>query len=850
MAKEAKITPMMQQYYEIKKSRPDCILFFRMGDFYEMFEQDAEIASKILGITLTSRSKANDNAIPMCGIPHHSYLAYMTKLLKAGKKVAICEQLEDPRSVKGIVKRGVVRVVTPGTIIEDEALTSFDHNFLMGVVFENNKYYIAIADTSTGDVFLQKTDNIDDALSRWLPKEIIAREEFDTHGLAININPIKSHIQTIKDKVLTHFDVTTERSIGITEKGFIYALYLVLDYIQDNLLDASLKKPTLISADKELYLDAIAVSTLELISNSENGSTEGTLFSVMDHCVTSMGERMLKRWILSPLRDLDVIRRRQETVEFFVNDYSLRSELREKLKSVYDIERIISRIVAKKSNGRDLAWLRKSIENLPDIKHLLSKSSHPHIVDMQSDFDCLDEIFNKLEHSIIQEPPLTISEGGVINDGFNADVDELRDIKLNGKRLLLKIETEEKAKTGIPLKVKYNKVFGYYIEVSRANSDKVPDYFERKQTLVNAERFITDELKELESKILSSEDRLSKLEYELFQQIRNDIEMEKDRIRKAAHFISELDTLLSLAESAEKNRYIKPEMCDSADISIIDGRHPVVEYKMPEPFVPNNVFLDDDENKLHIITGPNMSGKSTYIRMVALISLMAHMGSFVPASSAKIGLIDRVFTRVGASDNLSKGESTFMVEMVETANILNNATDRSLVILDEIGRGTSTFDGVSIAWAVAEYLLNKIKAKTLFATHYHELTDIPLLNSGAKNYTIDVKEWNGEIIFLRKIIPGSTDRSYGIYVGKLAGLPKSVTDRSDEILHQLEKNEFGSDGLPKLAKSSGKTEIVHQPMLIFEENPALEILRDLDINDLTPIDALNKLNEIKKMVKD
>ncbi len=846
-----KMTPMMQQFYEIKKQRQDCILFFRMGDFYEMFDEDALIASKILGIALTSRNKASENAVPMCGIPYHSYQSYLTKLLNAGKKVAICEQLENPEDAKGIVKRGIVRVITPGTIVEDEALSSNDNNFLMAVYLKNNNYFIAYADISTGDLFLQKTENLSDTISKWIPREIISDSELDIDNFSITVSPVRSHFQTIKEKVLKYFKVSTEKSIGIIEKEFIYPLYLILDYIKINLLDVSLKKPTVVSSENELYLDGIAVKTLELIENSDNLSSNNTLFSVLNNCSTAMGERMLKRYILSPLKNIEKIRYRHEVVGFFVNDSVLRNSLTEQLRSIYDIERIITRVTAKRSNARDLVHLKKSIENLPNIRNIMLDTVYPHIIEFANNIDILDDIHKLINNSIEDEPPVTIMEGNIIKTGFDKDVDELRNLKINSKKILLNIESEERKKTGINnLKVKFNKVFGYYIEVSRLHSDKVPDYYERKQTLVNAERFIIDELKDLEVKILTAEDKLNKIEYEIFSKIRDQVESVKDRIRCTANEIAHLDVLLSLSEAAVKHQYVQPEISEDSNMAIVDGRHPIVEVGLEEPFIPNDLFMDNDENRLHIITGPNMSGKSTYIRMIALISIMAHMGSFVPAKSAKIGIIDRVFTRIGASDNLSKGESTFMVEMVETANILNNATDKSLVILDEIGRGTSTFDGVSIAWAVAEYLLNNVKSKTLFATHYHELTDIPIINKSAKNFTIDVKEWNNEIIFLRKIIEGSTDRSYGIYVGKLAGLPEEVISRSEEILHQLEKNEFNSSGLPKIAKSSKKTEVVYQPMLLFDEHPAIEEIKDLDINQITPIEALNKLNELKKMVDD
>ncbi len=847
--KNIKLTPMMKQYFEIKKERPDCILFFRMGDFYEMFDEDAKIASKILGIALTARNKSNDNAVPMCGIPHHSYKTYLNKLLKAGKKVAICEQLEDPKNVKGIVKRGLVRIVTPGTVIEEDAIESFDYNFIMGVKKGKHDFYVSIADTSTGDIFLLKTKNLSEIYEKWTPKEIVSTDDIN-ENLSVNFIKVSSHYSTIESEVLEHFDIKTPKSIGITENEFVYSMYYILKYIKENLLEVNLKKPLILSTNNELYLDSIAVKTLELIETNDK-LTEGSLFSILNHCKTSMGERLLKRRILSPSQNIQEIRKRHEIVEAFVNNFSDSKLLQEFLKNIYDMERIVTRIIAKKSNARDLIWLKNSIINLPDILNILKKSEHPLIDELSEKFDTLEDIYDYINKSIDENPPVTITEGGLIKSGYNKNIDELKNIKANSKQILIDIEIREKEKTGIPtLKIKFNKVFGYYIEVSKTHTNKVPEYFERKQTLVNAERYVTNELKELENKILSADEKLFKLEYELFQEIRNNVENQKNRIRKTAEFIAELDVYLSFAEAATRNNYIKPIVDDSDRIKVINARHPVVEKKIDEPFVPNDIFLDNSENRLQIITGPNMAGKSTYIRMVALIVLMAQIGSFVPATEAEIGVVDRIFTRIGASDNLAKGESTFMVEMVETSNILNNATKKSLVILDEIGRGTSTFDGVSIAWAVAEHLLNNNRCKTLFATHYHELTDVAVINRGVVNYTIEVKEWNGEIIFLRKIIKGSTDRSYGIYVGQLAGLPENVIKRSKEILARLEKKEFNLESLTSPVQINKQSEIVHQPMLIFEDNPAIDKIKELDVNNITPIEALNILNELKKMVDD
>ncbi len=847
----ATLTPMMKQYYEVKKQYPDHLLFFRMGDFYEMFGDDAREASGILGIALTSRNKKEKDPIPMCGIPYHAYKTYLNKLLNAGKKVAICEQLEDPSQAKGIVKRGVNRVISPGTVIDEDSLPSHDFNLLMSVYKTNEDYNICAVDTSTGDVFLQKQRNIDDFITKWKPKEIVANCEISHQNVGFHKVETSYHFKTVEEKILRHYGVTTAKSLGIYEKDLLYPLCYILDYLSESFIDITLKKPVLLSPDNEVYLDAVAVNTLEVVRAAD--SPDGpSLYSVLNKCVTAMGMRLLKKWLLSPCRNLPEISRRQSIVEFFVDNSTYSRSIRELLSNVYDLERIASRIIADRSSPRDLIWLKESVAFLPEIKKYLVETGHPNILDFTKRFDNLEDIYTLIKGAILDDPPVNITEGGIIKSDFHEEVKKLRDIKDNSKSMLTSIEASEKEKTGIPtLKVRYNKVFGYYIEISKTHSSKVPDYYKRKQTLVNAERFITDDLKQLEDEILNAEDKLSRLEYEIFVDIRRKIRDEAHRIRNVAEIIAELDTLINFAIVAVENNYCKPELGDFDDIKIIDGRHPVVERNMSEPFIPNDAFLDTSNNNLLIITGPNMSGKSTYIRMVALNTLLAHTGSFIPASRARISLVDRIFTRVGAKDNLAKGESTFMVEMVETANILNNATEKSLIILDEIGRGTSTFDGLSIAWAVAEYILNNIGAKTLFATHYHELTDIPRINKGSKNYTVEVKEWKNEVIFLRNIIEGSADRSYGVYVAKIAGLPEEVINRSNEIMETLEKNEYNINGVPKLGKRSGggNPEKVIEPILLFEEHPVVEELKLLDINSITPLEALNMLNKLKEMVE-
>ncbi|MGA1862548.1 DNA mismatch repair protein MutS [Deferribacter thermophilus] len=849
VSKEAKLTPMMKQYYEVKEKYPDCIIFFRMGDFYEMFDDDAIEASKILGIALTSRNKNDDNPIPMCGVPYHSYQTYLDKLISAGKKVAICEQLEDPATAKGIVKRGVIRVVTPATVIEEESIKSADFNFLLSFYCANNTYFIALIDTSTGDLFISETKNIFSAIDKWDPKEIIGNKDLNIKNVNFQLLNYSTFEKTVEMTIFDHFKIQSFTSIGIDNTNNAIPIYFALKYLDSILLDVTLKKPVYLNLNDELYLDSIAVNTLELVKNQRDGSTKNTLFQVLNFCKTALGERLLKFTLLRPLRDLNKIKYRQNVVEAFIFDQELKNNIQNLLKNVYDIERIASRLSAKRANARDLVWLKNSIKVLPEIKSHLINSNDPILKEFGEQFDNLEDIYELIDKAIVDDPPLQITAGGLIKTGFNNYIDELKKVKDDSTTLLARIEQKEREKTGITnLKVKYNKVFGYYIEVSKSNLSKVPDYFIRKQTLVNAERFITDELKELEVKILEAESKLTELEYQQFFEIREKVEKEIERVRNQANKIALLDMLLSFAEAAIRYEYTKPHINDSNEIKIIEGRHPVIEQTMNEPFVPNDIFINTEKDRLLIITGPNMAGKSTYLRMTALITILAHTGSFVPAKEANIGLVDRIFTRIGASDNLAKGESTFMVEMVETANILNNATEKSLIILDEIGRGTSTYDGLSIAWAVAEYISKYIKAKTLFATHYHELTDIALTTYGVKNYTIEVREWNDEVIFLRKIIHGSADRSYGIHVAKLAGLPEEVINRANEILTTLEKNEFSIDGSPKLAKKSEV--VIREPVLIFEEHPVIEEIRNIDINNMTPLEALNILAKLKGMLED
>lgn len=833
-------TPAMAQFYNIKSQYPDAILFFRMGDFYEMFGDDAVTASKILGIALTSRNKNSENQIPLCGIPYHSYMPYLVKLLKAGKKVAICEQLEDPKLVKGVVKRGVTRVVTPATALEDEASVSFDNNFLLSIYAELSSLYIAAIDVTTGETYLKSIsiDKLEDAALGWHAKEIISNVDIDINSIPVSLRQTGKIYQTALDKVLNHYAITSEKALFVENRGYVWALAMALEYLDDLILTTKLMLPVTLSDDDNLIIDNVALSTLEIVESKT--SPENTLFNVINKTSTPMGARFLKNTLMRPLRNISVINKRLNIVEYFTNNQHFLNTIKSLLENIYDIERITGRLLSGRATPKDLIWLKLSLQNVPELSAMLKMESE---IFADYNLDGHEEIYDLIDKAISEEAPVNIKEGGIIKNGYNYQVDELREIKTNSKTILNEIEVRERKNTGInQLKVGYNKVFGYYIEVSRNNASKMPDYFERKQTLANSERFITNELKELENKILNAEDKLADIEYTLFNDIRKYAAGEAEKLRNLSKNIAEIDCLVSFSLSALKNNYKKPVITDNGALNIKNGRHPVIEYHNKGEFVPNDFILDNESNRLLIITGPNMSGKSTYLRSSALISIMAHCGSFVPAEYAEIPVMDRIFTRVGASDNLSKGESTFMVEMVETANILQNATKNSLIILDEIGRGTSTFDGISIAWAVAEHILNNIRAKTLFATHYFELTEIGQ-TEGAQNYTVSIEEWNNEVIFLRKVVKGTADKSYGIYVGRLAGLPEAVTERAEVILKELEEhNNITSNELPvKVSKQN-----IVQPILVFDDShPVIDELRNINIDNMTPVQAMQKLIELK-----
>ena len=845
---EKVLTPMLKQYYNIKSQYQDCILFYRIGDFYEMFGDDAIEASNILGIALTSRNKNNENAIPMCGIPFHSYKNYLAKLLKQGKKVAICEQLEDPSTSKGLVHRGVIDIITPGMILDDEVLNDSSNNYIMAIYYDNNIYYICCLDISTGEIILSKGANVYNFIHQFDPKELIVNTDMNLNNITIPINIENKKISNkMFDRLLfQYFGLTDAEALGIREDGFKDVLAMAINHLESHLYQVKLNKPRFFVGNDYLYFDNKVESTLELIHANTS------LYKLLNRCKTAMGSRELRKWILYPLRQLTEIYRRQELISFFNNNSSIKTALKDFLSNIYDIERIITRISAFKTTPRDLVWLKNSLTHITEIKKNLLMQQHEEVYEIGESIPDFEELYNLLEKSINDDlsNDLKTKYEGIIKDGYNSHIDELRYLKRESRNIILSLEKEEREKTGINnLRIKYNKIFGYVVEISKSHISKVPDYYIRKQTLSNVERYTFEKLKELEDKILETETKIAQLEYDIFCEIKDVVLTYEADLKTSAEIIAYLDIIISISDVSCEYSYVRPTVGNFDELEIIGGRHPLVEHYNMEPFVPNDLFMDNKDNCFFIITGPNMSGKSTYIRMIAILVIMAHMGIYVPASKAKVPLFDRVFTRIGASDDLSKGESTFMVEMNETAQILKNATKDSLIILDEIGRGTSTFDGISIAWAVSEYIAKNINAKTLFATHYHELTDLQYFSSSIKNFKVEVKEWQDKVIFLRKIVEGTMEKSYGIYVARLAGLPEDVIKRSFEILEQLEKNEFGIDGLPKLGKFTKNKEKIIQPLLIFEENPVVDEIKSLDIDNLKPIEALNILYKLKNSLE-
>ncbi len=885
MTTMTQLTPMLQQYLEIKGQHEDTILFYRMGDFYEMFFDDAIVASKILGITLTSRNKKSDAVqVPMCGIPYHAAQTYLGKLIRAGRRVAICEQTETPSEAKGIVKREVVRVISPGVITDDLLLDYKSNNYICSLVVKETggqrMYGASFLDVSTGEFLVGEYDDknrgdevILDQLTRLMPSELLVsakeRDALDPliqqicvsiPGVCITERDSSAyHVVAAQELLQDHFGVVTLDGFGCGRfSSGIIAAGTLLDYIQETQKTAidHIEKLSPLDTNSILHIDDSSRRNLELTQTLVGGQRQGSLLSVLDHTCTPMGARLLKHNLLFPLQDKSRIINRLDAVTFFFNNSTVRKELRNLLEHVYDLERLNSRMILGSGNGRDMLALKNSFASLPAIHTLLNQCNTRKLIDIREQFDTLSDLHELLEKSVHDEAPVTLRDGHLIKSGYNEELDQLVFLLRDGKQLILELESKERATTGIAkLKIGFNKVFGYFIEVSKIQADKVPDYYIRKQTLVNAERFITPELKEFENKVLGAEERRVDLEYQLFLSIRSRLAENSSRLLKTAQLLAQIDFLSANGEMAHKFNYRRPEIHDGDEIIITEGRHPVIERTLPSgKFVPNDVHLDQATNEVLIITGPNMAGKSTVLRQTALIVLMAQMGCYVPAQKAVIGIVDRIFTRVGAMDDLRRGQSTFMVEMSETANILNNATEKSLVILDEIGRGTSTYDGLSIAWAVAEELVQKNGrgVKTLFATHYHELTELSKTNQRAQNYSIAVREWQGTIIFLHKLVKGGTSRSYGIQVAGLAGVPVNVVLRAEEILREIERGNFGLTAAP-LLKHKKPSRIKKHPdqLTLFSppSDPIRDYLQEINLDQCAPLDALNTLYALKEMLK-
>ena len=868
------LTPAMRQYAEIKRGRPDGILLFRMGDFYEMFFEDALRASKILEITLTTRNKNSKDAVPMCGFPYHAASSYITKLIDSGNKVAICEQVEDPKLAKGVVKREVVRVVTPGLLLEDENLTAKENNFLAAAAFLDRKWSLAFVDISTGEFWVFETEEKESftVVTTGLEiRELLVSEDFgDDKLVAAIIGEEKNRclinrlsrdyfdLKRAEDLLSDHFSNEKMAEIAVKEhRGVASAAGAVLSYMietQKDHLD-HINGISWYKNDDYLVLDGTAERNLELFSRMSDGRKKDSLFGVLDGTLTSPGGRRLRWWLGHPLRDPLKIRERLAAVLELKEAHLLRESLRSALKPIYDMERLGSRISVGIANGRDLAALKASLEILPQIRVLLADCEAAVLKAIYNGIDEMADLRELIGNAVVDDPPFTIREGAIIREGYDRTLDTLISAMRDGKRWIAALEEKERQRTGISsLKVGFNNVFGYYLEVTKVNAAMVPADYIRKQTLVNAERYINEELKGYEDIVLHAEERRRQKEYELFVEIRNKVAGQIVRIQATASRIADLDAIASLAEVAELNGYCCPIVNDEDVIEITDGRHPVVEKIVgKEGFVPNDILLDLEKNRFLIVTGPNMAGKSTYIRQIALIVLMAQMGSFVPAAKAQIGVVDRIFTRIGAADNLARGQSTFMVEMNEVADILRNATKKSLIILDEVGRGTSTFDGLSIAWAVAEHIHDSLSlgARTLFATHYHELTELAATKDGIRNFNVAVREWGDKIIFLRKIVPGGTNRSYGIQVARLAGVPEEVVLRAKEILFNLENGEVDEAGIPKIAKGRKTRPKNDNQLSLFksEKDSVLGEIKGSDVPNMTPLTALQHISDWKKRLE-
>lgn len=885
MTQQVNLTPMMQQYLEIKEKNPDSILFYRMGDFYEMFFDDAEVASKILGITLTSRNNKSDAAkVPMCGIPYHASRTYIAKLVRAGHRIAICEQTEDPAQAKGIVKREVIQTISPGVVTDDQLLDDKSNNFVAALSrsqkANSEMFGLSFLDLSTGKFLVgefsndsEDYDNIIDQLSRLAPAELLINNS-DLDGLTPLLTIIQTllpglciterdedlfHFQSCRDTLLSHFKVINLRGFGCDSmRDGLTAAGILLDYVKEMQKSAinHIESITPIDLEAILLIDDSSRRNLELTQTIIGGTREGSLLSVIDKTSTPMGARLLKDRLLFPLQDEEEINKRLDAVNHLYMHNTLRHDIRQALAAIFDIERLNSRMVLGSANGRDMLAMKNSLAKLPLLKELIGACSTAQFGEIDERFETLAELHELLEHAIHEDPPITLRDGNLIKEGYSGELDELISLLRDGKQLILNLEAKEREATGIPkLKIGYNKVYGYYLEVSKIHSEKVPEHYIRKQTLVNAERFITPDLKEFENKVISAQDRRLDLEYRLFTDIRTQLAQESSRLLMVANLLAQVDFFAAMAEIAHLNTYRRPTVDQGDEIIIEEGRHPVIEKSLPSgKFVPNDISLNQQRDEVIIITGPNMAGKSTVLRQTALIVLLAQMGSFVPADKAHIGIVDRIFTRVGAMDDLRRGQSTFMVEMNETANILNNATTRSLVILDEIGRGTSTFDGLAIAWAVAEHLVEKDGRgiKTLFATHYHELTELAREQERVQNFSIAVREWNDTIIFLHKLVRGGTNRSYGIQVAGLAGVPDSVVNRAKTILRNIERGELAGSVGKSPEKNVGNQAKQHRPsqLSLFQSptDPLRSFLKKLTIDDLSPRQALEILYEMEKMI--
>ena len=876
------LTPMMKQYMQTKEEYKDCILFYRLGDFYEMFFDDALTASKELEITLTGKNCGLEERAPMCGIPYHAVDSYLNRLVSKGYKVAICEQVEDPKTAKGIVKREVIRVVTPGTNLDTQGLDETKNNYIMCIVYMADRYGLSIADVTTGEYLVTELDSqtkLLDELYKFMPSEIVCNEAFYMSGMDLDDLKNRLHMAIYsleawyfddalcRETLQEHFKVASLEGIGLSdcECGMIAsgALLKYLEETQKNSL-SHMSRLTRYATGNYMVLDSATRRNLELVETLREKQKRGSLLWVLDKTKTAMGARTLRKYVEQPLIDKESIVKRLDAVAELKDNAICREEIREYLNPVYDLERLVGKITYQSANPRDLITFQSSLSMLPSVKYILKDMESDLLREIYEELDPLEELCDLVGRAIQEEPPLAMKEGGIIKDGYNDEVDRLRKAKSEGKNWLADLETREREKTGIKnLRIRYNKVFGYYLEVTNSFKELVPDYYTRKQTLANAERYIIPELKELEDTILGAEDKLCALEYELYCEVRNTIAAELTRIQRTAKAVAKLDVIASLALVAERNNYVRPKINEKGVIDIRDGRHPVVEKMIPnDMFIANDTYLDDKKQRISIITGPNMAGKSTYMRQAALIVLMAQLGSFVPASSANIGLVDRIFTRVGASDDLASGQSTFMVEMNEVANILRNATNKSLLILDEIGRGTSTFDGLSIAWAVVEYISNSklLGAKTLFATHYHELTELEGKISNVNNYCIAVKEKGDDIVFLRKIVKGGADKSYGIQVAKLAGVPDPVINRAKEIVEELVTADItgkvkdiavqGSETKKKPQKKLDEVDLTQFSLFdTVKDDDVLNELKELDISHMTPMDAMNKLYQLQNKLR-